>query len=1010
MLRKLDASLKRYLCAPVCVAIAVAIRLLLDPWLGDQFALATVFLAATFTAWYAGFLPGLLALALGYVAGDYFIIPPRGALGLADTEQFFFLVRYLVVGAGTTAMGGAAHMLRMRAERTAAKIRNQALLIDQVYDAVLVWDWQGALTFWNRGAQLLYGFTPDEANGRISHELLTAEVPGGLTAMLQRLETEGRWQGEVSHLTRDARRIWVEAHMVLVREGAYTYVVETNRDITARRELDSLRTGMQQQLEHQVEQRTRDLLRSEQRYRLLIQATAEVVWRADARGMPLDSAMLDYTGVTLAQVVSGEYLQAAAPTDRERVKRAWYGAVKSGSVFQCECSIRRASDGQWRDIRMSALPIKNAAGQIEEWIGVWVDITQRRQAERALSTSEEQFRVLLEGIQGYAILMLDPTGVILAWSKSAERIGGYRAEEIVGRTFDKLFAPQDLQAGRPQIELAQAHAQGKVEIEGWRVRKNGSRYWASGTLAALHGADEQLIGYVKVIRDVTEKRRNDELLYSVLDNALDTIVSVDMQGTISLFNRTGESMFGRSADEVVGQSMRLLLADASQAEYDDYLADYLHSGSARRVADHREMLGVRKDGSVFPLELSVAGFELDQQRYFICILRDISERKSLEAQLRQSQKLEAFGQLAGGVAHDFNNLLMVISGYSALLTPMLEDNREASKFVGEISRAGERAAALTRQLLASSRQQMLAPRVVDLNDIVRDVERMLLRVIGEDIQLTSALASGISSVKIDPGQIEQVIMNLVVNARDAMPQGGRLTIETTEVEVDAVYRKMHRQVRAGHFVVLTVSDTGQGMTADVKARMFEPFFTTKSVGKGTGLGLAVVHGIVKQSGGTIEVLSEVGLGTVIKIYLPAIKESPPIPTEYAPAPVANGNETILLVEDDAGVRELVARSLRSMGYKVLQAVDGRAALQLIESQPVHIDLLLTDVVMPEMNGRQLAEQFIRRHANARVLYMSGYTSDAAMRHGILNAEAAFLHKPFTLNLLASKVRESLTVH
>ncbi|MGC3981478.1 MAG: PAS domain S-box protein [Steroidobacteraceae bacterium] len=996
-------TLLRYLSVPISIVLAMWIRWLLDPLLGDQFALATVFTAIVFTAWYGGLVPALLTMILGYVAADYCFIPPRGSLGVVDAE---FLFRYAVVGVTTALLGGAMQLARLRAERSAAKARQQAALIDQVHDAMLAWDCQDGITFWNRGAEQMYGYARDQALGRRSHDLLQTELPGGIDGLLRCLHAEQRWEGEISHRTRTGQRIWVETRMVLVNEDGRSYVIETNRDITARRTLETLRSDMRVQLEQQVQQRTAELIKSEQRYRSLIQATAEVVWRTDARGVPLDNSVADYTGLSAAQILNGDYLQLVAPQQRERVAATWTQARKHGQPFQFECSLRRGSDTQWRDKLISAVPIANAAGEVEEWLGICVDVTTRKQTERALSTSEEQFRALIEGIQDYAILMLDADGMIRTWSKTAERIGGYQAEEIIGQSFSKLFTAEDIALGRPERELVQARMAGKQEIDGWRLHKNGTPYWAAGTLAALRDAEDRLFGFVKVMRDITDKRRNDELLRSVLDNTLDAIISMDARGNISSFNRAGELMFGREASEVIGQNIRLLMPDSCHGEYDKHLADYLRTGKAAHIALGRELYGLRGDGLTFAMDFAVTGFELDRQQHFIGILRDISERKNLEEQLRQSQKLDAFGQLAGGVAHDFNNLLLVISGYSSLLMSTLDANDESHKFVGEIRRAGERAAALTRQLLAFSRQQVLEPRVLDLNEVVRGTERMLMRVIGEQVQLNSVLASQISAVKIDPGQLEQVIMNLVVNARDAMPEGGKLSIETAEIEVDAMYRKMHPQLRPGCFVVLTISDTGQGMTAQVRSRIFEPFFTTKAVGKGTGLGLAVVHGIVKQSGGHIEVHSEPGFGTAFKIYLPAVKEAPVASADIEAPQVDNGNETILLVEDDDSVRELVARSLQSLGYKVMQAVNGHAALQVLDTHSAQIDLLLTDVVMPEMTGRELAEEFSTR-SRAPVLFVSGYTNDAVVRHGVLHAEAAFLHKPFTLKALSSKVRELL---
>jgi two-component system, cell cycle sensor histidine kinase and response regulator CckA len=416
---------------------------------------------------------------------------------------------------------------------------------------------------------------------------------------------------------------------------------------------------------------------------------------------------------------------------------------------------------------------------------------------------------------------------------------------------------------------------------------------------------------------------------------------------------------------------------------------------------------LRKDGSTFPLDLAVTEFQLDEQRYFVGIVRDISDKKKLEAQLHQSQKMEAFGQLAGGVAHDFNNLLTVISGYSEVLRSKLPADDPKTKMVDQIHRAGERAASLTRQLLAFSRQQVLEPKVLDVNVIVTDLEKMLRRLIGEDVQFTTVLGPDVSPVKVDAGQIEQVIMNLAVNARDAMPQGGKLTIETSNIELDESYTKAHPDARTGRFALLAISDTGYGITPEVRARIFEPFFTTKSVGQGTGLGLAVVHGIIKQSGGNIDVYSEVGVGTTFRIYLPAVQQQAAALPGVAPTAPSRGSETILLVEDEESVRDLATFVLRECGYTVMTAPEGLAALQLMATCREKIDLLVTDVVMPQMGGRKLAETLLAEHPELKVLFMSGYTDDAVVRHGVLQANANFLQKPFTPNSLTDKVRAVL---
>ncbi|MBX7218444.1 MAG: PAS domain S-box protein [Blastocatellia bacterium] len=387
---------------------------------------------------------------------------------------------------------------------------------------------------------------------------------------------------------------------------------------------------------------------------------------------------------------------------------------------------------------------------------------------------------------------------------------------------------------------------------------------------------------------------------------------------------------------------------------------------------------------------------------------NITERIHLEEQFRQAQKMEAIGRLAGGVAHDFNNLLTAIIGYCDLLLFKMPADDRNRRYLADIRSAGDHAANLTRQLLAFSRKQILEPKVVDINDSIARIERMLQRLIGEDISFSSALDPAVSRVKVDPGQLEQVIINLAVNARDAMPQGGRLTIGTHDVEVDADYCRIHSDIRPGRYTMLTISDTGIGMTPEVKANVFEPFFTTKEPGKGTGLGLATVFGIIKQSEGSIEVESQVGVGTCFKIYLPALEERLSFPISDGEEPlVVPGSETILLVEDEAVVRRIAKLTLESFAYRVLEAENGRQALQVVERHNGPIDLLVTDVVMPEMNGRKLAEILKDRIPQLKVLYMSGYTDDAVVRHGIIESNIEFLQKPFSPRTLAHKVRGML---
>jgi PAS domain S-box-containing protein len=424
-----------------------------------------------------------------------------------------------------------------------------------------------------------------------------------------------------------------------------------------------------------------------------------------------------------------------------------------------------------------------------------------------------------------------------------------------------------------------------------------------------------------------------------------------------------------------------------------------------QVYEELEATWKKKDGTRIRVQLSVRASRTTDGHveFYEAFVRDITDQRQLEAQLAQAQKMEAIGRLAGGVAHDFNNLLTVILSYSDLLLEDLPAGSADRDDVTQIRKAAQGASELTRQLLAFSRQQVLQPKVVDLNASVSGIERLLARVLREDIKLRCTLAPDAGTIRVDPGQLEQVIMNLAVNARDAMPGGGLLTIETANVDLDKAYLQVHPLAKPGPYVMLAVTDNGTGMDAATQARIFEPFFTTKDVGKGTGLGLATVQGIVQQSGGFIWVYSEPNHGTVFKIYLPRVDEPASRADDVAAADV-RGTETVLVVEDVTAVRAVTREMLSRYGYNVLEAADGTTALQLAASYQAPIHLLLTDVVMPDINGRDLAHRFESTRPEMKVLFMSGYTDDAVVRHGILQEGIAYLQKPFTPGSLATKVR------
>ncbi|MBW4484957.1 MAG: response regulator [Tildeniella torsiva UHER 1998/13D] len=416
----------------------------------------------------------------------------------------------------------------------------------------------------------------------------------------------------------------------------------------------------------------------------------------------------------------------------------------------------------------------------------------------------------------------------------------------------------------------------------------------------------------------------------------------------------------------------------------------------------------KKNGEIIKVEISAYGLTFADRPACLVQARNVTEQQRLEEQFRQAQKMEAIGRLAGGIAHDFNNLITVIKGYSELLQSRIAADDPASELLGEIYKAGERAGTLTRQLLAFSRQQVLAPQVFNLNTVVSNTETMLRRLIGEDVSLVTSLSPTLGQIKADPGQIEQVLMNLAVNARDAMPQGGTLTLATETVALDEAYCRTVADLAPGDYVRLTMQDTGCGMDAATQANMFEPFFTTKAVGKGTGLGLATVHGIVKQSGGHIAVETAVNQGTTFQIYLPLVAESvPEVRSPVRSRTLPQGNETVLVVEDEDAVRALEVTILQRCGYRVLEAANGKDTLLLVEQESGPIHLLVSDVIMPHMGGRDLAEQIALKRPDCKVLFLSGYTDDAVIHHGVSEAGVAFLQKPFTPAALAQKVRQVL---
>jgi two-component system cell cycle sensor histidine kinase/response regulator CckA len=808
--------------------------------------------------------------------------------------------------------------------------------------------------------------------------------------------------------------------------------------------------------------------------------------------------------------------------------------------------------------------------------------------QEPLNEDVDHLRLLVDAVTEYAIYTLDPEGRVATWNTGAERIKGYKAEEILGQPFRTFFPEEAKAKGHPEALLETARKEGVARDEGWRVRKDGTRFLAEAVISPIYGKDGKLRGFAKVTRDVTDRKAmrdlqalNDRLAESEkklralaeevessrnrldiilngVDNAItaqdgtgrlvfanaaaahnlgyatteallkaplrevmDKYVVLDenggpfpmekMPGRLALQGISAQAVVLRYREVATGaerwslvkatpvrdpdgrvtmainffqditalklkeleersarEQLRIILegiTDAISAQAPNGKLLYLNQAFATMLGFQtpQEVLdlagnpamaeGIRKrislfdeGGNPFPPEATpgrqalqgknpspvILRFRMsaeDQERWVlssakpifngqgelmlvISILHDITGIREAEMRLRQSQKMEAIGKLAGGIAHDFNNLLTAINGYSEMILSRLSE-KDAPFFedMMEIRKAGIRAASLTQQLLAFSRKQIMAPKVLDLNAVLTGMDSLLRRLIGEDIALRTILYPGLGKIKADPGQIEQVILNLALNSRDAMPQGGKLTMETGNVDLDETYVSTHLESARGPHILLAITDTGIGMDAHVKARLFEPFFTTKGAGKGTGLGLATVFGIVKQSGGSIHVYSEPGRGTTFKVYFPEV--NPALSSGHADdaamAVVRHlpASETVLIVEDEEGVRKLIERSLSEWGYRFLSASDAESALEIARTYPEPIHLLLTDVILPGVNGKVLAERLAVLRPGIRVLFMSGYTDNAIVHHGVLDDGTEFLNKPFSAQALKHRVSEVL---
>ena len=681
--------------------------------------------------------------------------------------------------------------------------------------------------------------------------------------------------------------------------------------------------------------------------------------------------------------------------------------------------------GRRRDGTTFPAEISLSAVDTEDGILVTAAVRDVTQQRLAAETTAQLASIIRSSHDAVISKTLDQ--VITSWNPGAERLYGYTAAEVTGRHIEMLIPVGDRDR---EAEVVAAVARGgRVDqYETRRRRKDGTTAEVSLTMLPITDRTGTIIGVATVARDVSERQRADARFRGLMEAAPDAMVCVDRDGRIVLVNAQTERLFGYGRDKLVGRPVEILVPEQVRGLHPAHRAQYTADPRPRPMGADMQLAGRRRDGSTFPAEVSLAAMSSGEGLLVIAVVRDVTERleiaaerqrlrtqaerDKLERHLHQSQRLESLGQLAGGVAHDFNNLLGVISNYAAFAAEEVAKEAPDERWqtvrddIGQVQQAAEQAAGLTRQLLAFARQEMIQPRVLNVNDVVLSVEQLLIRSLGEHVELIADLAADLPPVLADPGQIEQVLVNLAVNARDAMPQGGKLIIHTASTIIDETASQ--GGLPPGQYVALKVSDTGSGIPKDVLDRVFEPFFTTKPKGEGTGLGLATVYGIITQAGGHVRIYSEPGLGTSFTALLPITEQDMALATPPPAEPPHGHGQTVLVVEDEPAMREVTRRILDRTGYHVVAVASGHEALDVLASQLEHFDVLLTDVIMPRMQGKELANKVRIIQPAARVVFMSGYTQGLLGAQGVLEPEVHLIEKPFSESTLLAKLHEVLS--
>ena len=874
---------------------------------------------------------------------------------------------------------------------------------------IVVQDGAGRIVYANPAAQHILSLTADQMLGRaprdLPYELFredgqplpAAEHPCRVTLESGR-PVHGSVMGVRTEKSPDTRWLLVDTVPISTPDGGLLEIVATFQDVTAQRV---------------AEMRVRE---SEHRFRTLVESSTDLVWEVDEnlRYTYLSPRLRDVLGFEPAELLGASPFSIMPPEEATRVRAIVADAITRRLPFSNVENVCIGRDGGSVVLETSGRPVFDDAGRFWGYRGIDRDITARKTAELTLQRERDFVSAVLDTVAAL-VLVLDRQGRILRFNRACEQMTGYRSTGICGEVFWERLVPQeDVENVRTTFDgicsrkIPAQELVAKSEENIW-VTRDGRHHLVSCCKTVLLGEDGEVEHVILSGVDITASReadetlqRSEEFIRIIADFVPVRIAYVDPDLRYQFANQRHAEWLGLSKEEVLGRRVEEVVDENLYSRVLPYMQSAL---AGREVILNEFGVTVHGESRVFQLAYiphSRGGEVLG----IIAVIDDITQRKHLEQRLFQAQKMEAVGTLAGGVAHDFNNLLTVITGYSEILLERLGRRHPLAKDLGEISKAAARAADLTRQLLAFSRKQILQPQILSANTVLLSLERTLGRLLGEQNRLELALATNLEDIYADPAQIEQMTVTLAVNAREAMPDGGRFRIETSNFFLDDDFARNHPVVKPGRYVRISVSDTGKGMGAETLRHVFEPFFTTKGLGRGTGLGLSTVYGIVKQSGGYVWVESEAGAGARFDIYFPVAPPSPESSAAPLPEEASRHGETILLVEDEPAVRRIITETLTRQQYKVLQARSGEDALALAMDYSGPIHLLLSDVVLPGIGGPELGRQISALRPGIKRLYISGY-AEHLTPSGVLDTASGFLQKPFRTEVLLRRVREQL---